>query len=101
MGRLPRVRAGSWGCGRRRRAPRARPAALGARLAERAAGAPGPPGDAAAAAAAAVAASVGSAGTRRGERSVSFGFSALSLLGRRRERSAKGCLRPRGGRARS
>ncbi|XP_054936313.1 serine/arginine repetitive matrix protein 3-like [Physeter macrocephalus] len=96
VGRLPRVRAGSWGCRRRRRrAPRARPAALGVRLAERVAGAPGPPGDAAAAAAAAaVAASVGSAGARCGEGSVSFGFSALSLLGRGRREKREGMSAP-------
>lgn len=96
VGLLLRVRAGSWGCRRRRRrAPRARPAALGARLAERVTGAPGPPGDAAAAAAAAaVAASVGSAGARCGERSVSFGFSVLFLLGRRRREEREGMSAP-------
>lgn len=71
VGRVPKGRAGSWGCRRRRRAPGGRPAARGACLAERGAGAPGPPRDAAAAAAAA---SVGSTRARCGERSVSFGL---------------------------
>lgn len=71
VGRVPKGRAGSWGCRRRRRAPGARPTARGACLAERGAGAPGPPRDAAAAAAAA---SVGSTRARCGERSVSFGL---------------------------
>ncbi|XP_020950865.1 E3 ubiquitin-protein ligase RNF152 isoform X2 [Sus scrofa] len=51
VGRLPRGRAGSWGCRRCRRAPRARPAARCASLAEPVAGALGPPGDATAVAA--------------------------------------------------
>lgn len=74
VGRLPRGRAGSWGCRRCRRAPRARPAARCASLAEPVAGALGPPGDATA-----VAASVASTRDRCRGRLVSFGLFLLSV----------------------